>query len=280
MLLVLAVGAVVSGFLMAHHRDQSVAEMGGQYVCPMHPDVTARAPRECPICGMALVKAGILAREGGAPGESGLGEEGDEIAAAQLLRAAAGGVAPTVLTYSPAPVRRRVAQQEPLAPAWLESDSVAAVLLYNDELSTLGSDERVEFYPTSDPEAALDLRVGGEPPTAWDRSTSVLRFAIEMNPAHAAAGTPGWVKLARKARESVVVPAMSVLQSAEGPYVLVFSAARGTVAKRPIEIGKTFSGFAAVVSGLSTRELVVSMNTFFWDAERRLQAEQRGGPSP
>ena len=29
----------------------------GQYVCPMHPDVTSTEPGECSECGMALVKS-------------------------------------------------------------------------------------------------------------------------------------------------------------------------------------------------------------------------------
>jgi hypothetical protein len=68
---------------------------------------------------------------------------------------------------------------------------------------------------------------------------------------------------------------MAVLQSSEGPYVLVFNPARGSASKRAVAIGKVFSGMAAVLSGLSSRELVVSMNAFFWDAERKLSADQR-----
>lgn len=282
-LLVLALGAVVSGIWLGRHRDRATAASGGSYVCPMHPEVTATAPRECPICGMALVKAAILARESAASSdESESGREGEKaIAAAQLLTQAAGGVATSLLTYNAAPVRRRVLQQEPLAPAWIEGDS-AAVQLYNDEVGTLAREEQASFYATSDPDVAVGLRYRGAAPVPWDRSTSMVRFELETSGAEKAAATPGWVKLARKSRESVVVPAMSVLPSAEGPYVLVFSAERGTAMKRPIEIGKTFSGMAAVVSGVSGRELVVSMNTFFWDAERRLQAEPRsgGGASP
>src|SRR4029077_15408776 len=88
-------------------------------------------------------------------------------------------------------------------------------------------------------------------------------------------GAAGWVRLDPKSREALGGPALAVVQSGDGPYVLVFTPARGTVAKRPIEIGKIFSGWAAVLSGVNPRELVVSMNTFFWDAERRMQPDQR-----
>ena len=291
-LLVLALGAVAAGFWLGRHRDRALAAQGATYICPMHPDITAAAPAECPICGMALVKAGTVPREGAGSNEAERGGEGeDAIAAEQMLTKAAGGKATSLLTYNAAPVRRRTSQQEPLAPAWIEGES-ATVLLYKDEVGTLAADERAAFYATSAPDEAVTVRYRGEPAIPWDRATAMVRFDVEQpfvgktdgSPAAAATAraTPGWVKLARKAREAVVVPATSVLQSTDGPYVLVFSAERGSASKRPVEIGKTFSGLAAVVSGVSGRELVVSMNAFFWDAERRLQAEQRsaGGASP
>jgi multidrug efflux pump subunit AcrA (membrane-fusion protein) len=74
-----------------------------------------------------------------------------------------------------------------------------------------------------------------------------------------------------------VIPANAVLQSPAGPYVLVFARDRGTASKRSIEIGRTTTGLAAVTSGLGLREMVVSVNAFFWDAERRLHADARAG---
>ncbi len=33
------------------------------YTCPMHPELAATAPGQCPICGMALVKKAIAPKE-------------------------------------------------------------------------------------------------------------------------------------------------------------------------------------------------------------------------
>jgi hypothetical protein len=267
-LLVLAAGVAVLGVLLGQRRDRAAAPGGGQYVCPMHLEVTAGAPRECPICRMALVKRSELKIEGVADGEE------DAIAASSLLSNAASGVARTLVGFNPSPARRHVQRQESLAPAWMESAGVVAALVYDDLLPSFGPREHATFYPTSLPNSGQDAWRTAEPPAKWDGSMSIVQFALAEG-AQGRAGAAGWLKLDPKARESLVVPAMSVLQSSEGPYVLVFNAARGTATKRAVAIGKVFSGMAAVLSGLSPRELVVSMNAFFWDAERKLSADQR-----
>jgi hypothetical protein len=74
-----------------------------------------------------------------------------------------------------------------------------------------------------------------------------------------------------------VIPAGAVLESPEGPYVLVIGQDQRGASKRPVSIGRTVTGLAAVVGGLALREQVVSANAFFWDAERRLQPERPSG---
>jgi multidrug efflux pump subunit AcrA (membrane-fusion protein) len=69
----------------------------------------------------------------------------------------------------------------------------------------------------------------------------------------------------------LMVRSAAVLQGADGPYVLVFSAERGALTRRRVEIGKEYSGMTAVVSGLRDKEFVVMANTYAFDAERRLQ---------
>ncbi len=53
----------------AHH------DLGGRYICPMHPEVTADGPDRCTVCGMKLVPAGehwlVSASLGRPPGEAG-----------------------------------------------------------------------------------------------------------------------------------------------------------------------------------------------------------------
>jgi hypothetical protein len=84
-------------------------------------------------------------------------------------------------------------------------------------------------------------------------------------------GQVGWVEFARRPREVLAVPATALLQSPDGPYVLVPTGG-SRFEKRPVAIGETLpkQGFAVVLSGLGPQERVVSRAAFFVDADRRL----------
>jgi Cu(I)/Ag(I) efflux system membrane fusion protein len=66
LVLVLAVGLALGGgaaYLLArgapaHDHAAPSAEAKTRYTCPMHPTIVSDHPGDCPICGMALVKAG------------------------------------------------------------------------------------------------------------------------------------------------------------------------------------------------------------------------------
>jgi Cu(I)/Ag(I) efflux system membrane fusion protein len=69
-ILVAVVGLAAVGAWVEFGRTSraSPSEAGAQYVCPMHPQVVADHPGECPICGMDLVPA---ARKTAAAGPAG-----------------------------------------------------------------------------------------------------------------------------------------------------------------------------------------------------------------
>jgi len=67
LLLLAAVGSWVE---FARTSGASGATAGVHYVCPMHPQVVADHPGECPICGMDLVAARAAAVGPARPGES------------------------------------------------------------------------------------------------------------------------------------------------------------------------------------------------------------------
>jgi hypothetical protein len=259
-LALIAAGAVVAALVLARHAERAgaSASAGARYVCPMHAEVGAGAPAACPICGMALVKV---------------------VAASALLPPPAPAAAQP--RYSTDQVRHHVLHQELFAPAWIESEGVVAALLYGDELASLTANEPATFFSTAAPRIGIDVRAAAEPAAVWDRSMSLVRFALDaghagqprLPPPH----TPGWLRLANKPRTTLVVPSMAVLPSADGPYVLVVAGDRRTVSKRPVELGKASSLFTAVVAGAQLREQVVSTNAFFVDAERQLRAD-RGAP--
>jgi hypothetical protein len=217
----------------------------------MHPDVIAAEPGLCPICRMELEPVSV----------SGPGAHSATVNAS------------TFHAYDY--VRRRGLGQDLRAPAWVEGDGVIAALLYKDEIATLTPEEGAVFAPSTAPSAGVEVYRAPEQPTPWDRSTSRVRFRVTQHPMAAAPrpGEIGWVRLAPKRLEPLVVPYSAVLEAAEGPYVLVASADGRTLSKRPVEIGRVLGGTAVVLSGLRQHERVLVRSAFFLDAERRLRRE-------
>jgi hypothetical protein len=229
----------------------------------MHPDVVAAAPGECPICRMALepVRSDAPAMD---PMRGEMGSDANWRAVENVRRH---DVVDLVRTRS-----LLFDLREMRGPASMDDDGRVSAIFYNDQIAALDADETGTFSPTAEPKATVAVRrVPGEA-SAWDTSTSRIRF--EVRPAGSAraplAGTVGWVELGRKQRQVLTVPASAVLQSKEGPYVLTLADGLH-IKKQPIEIGETFSGLgvSVVLSGLRPADRVIARATFFLDAERR-----------
>jgi hypothetical protein len=216
---------------------------------------------------MALVPMELLRRSG---------MERGEVPAAELLASGASQVTASLVTYNPAPVRKHVLRTDIYAPAWLEQPTTAVALFYRDEVASFAASEPGTFVSSNAGASEVSAHALADSPRPWDPYMFEVRFALDETSPGLKQGTVGWIKLVRRARQSSVVPAGAVLESPDGPYVLVFSKEEGTVVKRPVETGKVLLGLANLASGLQSRELVVSSNVFFWDAERRLARAQRG----
>jgi len=244
-------------------RDGSARPMGLRFVCPMHPEATADTPGECPICHMALEPSK------GTPRES-----AEEVSPAGLTASKAHELVSYARFAHFESVRKDVSSREIYAPGWLESDRVVVAQLYKDEVAALEPEERAWFFLAKAPGVGFDARASSEPPVPWDRSTSRVHFRLEASSADAAqirSREPGWIKLASRPRSTLLVPSAAVLESSDGPYVLTGFIADRRLARRPIEIGKSSSGFTSVVAGVRERE-PVAMDGFFIDAEWRLRA--------
>lgn len=259
----LAAGAVAAAVLVSRGGAVSQAR---RYVCPMHSEVASARPGDCPICGMALeeVDAAHHVAMPAGPGATGA----DDISLTALRASAE---ATSLLRFSVAQARRNVNPGEVFAPAIAEADGAITARLYRDELATLAADEGAEFVPTAAPDAPVKVvRDAAEP--VVHATLADVRFRPGPGAAAPPPGQVGWIKLVYKSREMLVVRASSVIHASDGPYVLVFSAQKGTLAKRKIEVGKEFMGMTAVMAGLRDKEFVVMANPFSFDAERRLQA--------
>src|SRR4051812_23944193 len=199
-LLVAAAAAVVIAFA-ARRADKDAgaraAASSVRYSCAMHPQVTSPAPGECPICRMALERV----RPAAAPADP---------------RGA--DAAPFRPSYDVMWARPRPAPREMQAPAHVvvgpDGGRFVQALFYNDEVAALDSDERGVFSASGAPDASWPVRLVGSPPTAWDEATSAVRLTVvAMGGAAPAVGTVGWVKLAARARKTLVVPDSALLQS-------------------------------------------------------------------
>jgi hypothetical protein len=271
--------ALVSAIALAqaHDRGERIAQRSSErYVCPMHPEVVSRTAGECPICRM------VLERVAGA-------EKGPLAAAtdAKLFSV----------------VKRSVVTQLVRAPAWLGPGGVVTAVLHKDDLVGLAPGTPALFFGTSTSRAGIEVRLSPETPAPWDASTSQVHFRAERGPgarkaspnaasaaAPGAALDSGWLDIAPRPRDLLVVPSNAVLYTAEGPYVVAVSPDGKALTKRPVEIGRILdSGYVAeqssdrfgaivVLAGLHESEKIAVEDTFFLDAERRLQEGRTMGP--
>ena len=244
-MLLVSACAALGALAIARAPGRQAEEGDVRYVCPMHPDVTAAAAGQCPICRMDL----------------------------ELLGSAMARPAPinasAFQTYEF--VRRRGFGQGVRAPGWIDRDASLIALLYKDEIDGLDRQDRGAFSPSATPDALVPVRWAELPAEPWDRSTSRVRFradgATPLRP-----GDVGWVRLPAMRRELEVVPRSAVLESEEGPYVLV-SSPDGRLTVRALEIGRVLGDYAIVLSGLRLQERVSVRGAFLLDAERRLRRE-------
>lgn len=261
--LLFSVVAFVAGMLIARRHDRGPRQVQQRYVCPMHPKIVSDRPGDCPVCNMALEKA----RDASAP------------------------PTPHARATIADEVRRQVVAQVVRAPAWLDGDGTVTALLYKDSWANLGPGERAVFFRGKEPASPIPIRLLPEPATPWDTASVAARFEAQRPPATPRTGEPdhGWVQLAARAQEAILLPVSAVLYSGDGPYVLAAAAGEHSFTRRPVELGRILDsgylaelvtdrlGAVAVLSGLSEGDRVVTADTFFLDAQRRLQVAQ-GGP--
>ncbi len=266
-LLLLAACAFMAALALARRDDRRSLS---PYVCPMHPQFAALSPGECPICGMALEPAEPRETSASAADGSPAGAP----APMAISFAALASDATPFLSYAAAPIHRHALRGEPRVPAWVASGTLAAALLYQDEVDSLARDDRGSFSTMAEPSRRVGVRRAPDPPSPWDASTWIVYFHIDAATPSLRPGTLGFIELVGKPRDSLVVLSDAVLHSGEGPYVLALLPGRGAFGQQPIKTGKVSSGYTVVASGAGERDLVVGVNAFSLDAERVLRSSR------
>jgi hypothetical protein len=254
-LLVLAAAAAVAAFV----PDPPVASSAGPvgYRCPMHPEARAPAPGVCPICGMALERA-----PAGAGSAAPAGLPGAEL-----------GLDPARLGR----VERRVISDSLRAPAWVDARGAVVAMLYRDDAAGLAPDEVAVFYPAAGPAAGpvagpvagpaagpaagVRVRRAAGPPEDWDTATVRSRFD-PVDPGALVPGAEGWLAVAGRPRDLLVVPASAIL---DGPRPYVLAVEQGRITRRQVQVGRTHRGAVAVLAGLSAGEQIVVAGAFLLD---------------
>ena len=224
----------------------------------MHPEVTSPTPDDCSICGMALERVGTAGRDGVSAEVFSIPEVANPKTYQLVARA-----------------ERRVFAQEVRAPAWLEASGLLVALLYREDLTGISPDEHAVFFRATRPADGIRVHRTTDPPAAWDESLSRVHFRLDPGEPVPSSGEVGWLTLAARPRELLVVPSRAVVSSPEGRHVLVVSKDGRTFTRRPVEIGRASRGFTVVTAGLGDQERLVVGNTFFLDAARRLQSERK-----
>jgi len=257
LLVALGAAAVVTGFVVTRNSAPKPIASSVVYVCPMHPAVTSPTPGECPICRMPLERQAAA----GAPAEPA------SLTLPHGLKLAGFDSVSRVKMFESSFDMR--------AWAWAESRDVGVALYPRDQAEILKPGEAGLFLPQSGPRGpvphGIKVHLAGQAPEPWDAATVLVRFRLDD---HAGAALEvkeiGSVKFATRLRNGLVVKESAVIQSPDGPYVLIASEDRRTFTKRPVQIGSTLYEYADVVGGARENEYAVALHTFVLDTERRL----------
>ncbi len=259
-----AVGLIAA--LTVHGRARIETRVGGDtdaaFYCPMHEQVVAPFPGECPICRMALEPRRPVAAGGSATFSLPAGT-------------------PRLTEQDMALAKRKRVAGQITAPARIDGERSGVAVLYAGEAA---AGQRARFHPAARADSAgSDVHFTGDPPQRENGGVVTMRFELARGGPAFAPRQTGWIVFERAAVDTVTVPQAAVFETPDGTFVFLASANGRTFTRRKLELGRTHFGHAVVVSGVNEGERVAVSRAFALAAEQarlRDADEPRAGATP
>ena len=164
----------------------------------------------------------------------------------------------------------RILQMQPRAWAWVEDDRRIIGLLFLDEVGVVPLGAEGVFHAPGLPTVGIPVRRTEGVAVPRDGSTSELEFRVTAGRGNPSPGTVGWIEIPVRSAPALVVPSSAVLQSPEGPAVLVQLGEGSRLSRRQVTVGRSRVGMTVIVSGISAADRVVTRGAAFLDREQTL----------
>ena len=150
--------------------------------------------------------------------------------------------------------------------------------MYRDETEPLAPGAPITFvHDGAGPERAWPVRLIGAQPQTMRAAAGTTRVLFRASSAdRPPSRAVGRVRGALAVRTALLAPPGAILESPDGPYVLVQVEEGRRFAVRHVELGRASLESVVVLGGLGFAERMVSMSPFFLDAERRTGAASPG----
>ncbi len=266
---------LILGFLIAHKITNSRAPvekssagkvyLQGYWTCPMHPQIHADHPGECPICHMKLVQVKAQQAQTAEQSQSDnrvpVSAAGDQLALLGIQRAEVEKMSLKVKI----PVSGRFISTSSVAFQIYEGDLryVKAGLIFKGESS---------FYPEEEVTGVISSVDSMVDPTS--RTIRVVG-SVKKGPRGALSETGFRGDIVLELKDRIAIPESSVLHTGSGDLVYLFTKGN-ELSPKTVKLGLKSEGFYDVLEGVEPGQVISSGPNFLIDSESKIRAAPIG----